>query len=59
MIGHDVARRAEGSMAKAAQAVRADVVNVVGLRGHMVTPESALEFAELLGHLLFDCDEAR
>jgi homoserine O-acetyltransferase len=70
MIGHDVARRAEGSMAKAADAVRAEVLNVVGLRDHMVTPEPALEFAELLGagslalendcgHLLFDCDEAR
>jgi homoserine O-acetyltransferase len=70
MIGHDVTRFFGGSMARAAAAVEAEVLNVVALTDHMVTPGPALEFAELLGrgsvalesdcgHLLFDCDEER
>jgi homoserine O-acetyltransferase len=70
MIGHDVTRSFGGSMARAAAAVEAEVLNVVALTDHMVTPGPALEFAELLGrgslalesdcgHLLFDCDEER
>jgi homoserine O-acetyltransferase len=49
MIGHDVSRAFGGSMAKAAAAVEAEVLNVVGLHDHMVTPGPALEFADLLG----------
>lgn len=70
MIGHDVSRSFGGSMAKAAEAVKADVLNVVALTDHMVTPGPAIEFAELLGrgsvalesdcgHLIFDCDSER
>ncbi|HJS73579.1 MAG TPA: alpha/beta fold hydrolase [Vicinamibacteria bacterium] len=49
MIGHDVSRAFGGSMAKAAAAVSAEVLTVVGLHDHMVTPGPALEFSELLG----------
>ena len=49
MISHDVSRRFDGSMEKAAAAVRARVVNVVGLDDHMVTPGPAIRFAALLG----------
>ncbi len=70
MIGHDVSRSFGGSMAKAAAVVSADVLNVVGLTDHMVTPGPALEFAELLGqgslalendcgHVLSLCDGER
>jgi len=70
MIDHDVARKLEGSLAKAAARVEAEVLNVVGLEDHMVTPGPALEFAELLGtgslalendcgHILSACEGAR
>jgi homoserine O-acetyltransferase/O-succinyltransferase len=70
MIGHDVSRSFGGSMAKAAAVVSADVLNVVGLTDHMVTPGPALEFAELIGrgslalendcgHVLSLCDGER
>jgi homoserine O-acetyltransferase len=70
MIGHDVTRSFGGSMAKAAAVVSAEVLNVVALTDHMVTPGPAIELAELLGqgsvalesdcgHLLFDCDGVR
>ncbi len=70
MLGHDVSRSFGGSMAKAAGVVSADVLNVVGLTDHMVTPGPALEFAELLGqgslalendcgHVLSLCDGER
>jgi len=70
MIGHDVTRTFGGSMARAAAEVKADVLNVVALTDHMVTPGPALELAELLGqgsvalesdcgHLVFDCDGER
>ncbi|HXV63202.1 MAG TPA: hypothetical protein VEK15_21060 [Vicinamibacteria bacterium] len=36
-------------MVKAAESVEAEVLNVVALSDHMVTPGPALEFAELLG----------
>ncbi|HSF14976.1 MAG TPA: alpha/beta fold hydrolase [Vicinamibacteria bacterium] len=49
MIDHDVSRRHGGSMVKAAESVEAEVLNVVALTDHMVTPGPALEFAELLG----------
>jgi len=70
MIGHDVTRSFGGSMAQAAAVVTAEVLNVVALTDHMVTPGPAIEFAELLGqgsvalesdcgHLLFNCDGER
>lgn len=49
MITHDVSRRFDGSLEKAASVVEARVVNVVGLQDHMVTPQPAIRFAALLG----------
>jgi len=49
MINHDVSADVDGSLEAAAGRVRADVLNVVGLQDHMVTPWPALRFAELLG----------
>jgi homoserine O-acetyltransferase len=57
-------------MEKAAALVSAEVLNVVALTDHMVTPGPAMEFAELLGqgslslendcgHILFECDGER
>jgi len=48
MMDHDVFARFEGSMEKAAAAVRAEVLVVVGSQDHMVTPQPALEFAQQL-----------
>ncbi len=70
MIGHDVSRALGGSMANAAAAVKAEVLNVVALTDHMVTPGPSMELAELLGrgsillesdcgHLAFGCDGER
>lgn len=70
MLGHDVAISYGGSMERATGAVKAEVLNVVGLTDHMVTPEPALAFAELIGagslalendcgHLVFNCDGPR
>jgi len=67
MLAHDVSRRFDGSLEKAASVVRARVVNVVGLADHMVTPEPAIQFAALLGaesiemtsdcgHLITECE---
>lgn len=67
MLAHDVSRRYDGSLEKAASVVRARVVNVVGLADHMVTPEPAIQFAALLGaesiemtsdcgHLITECE---
>lgn len=59
MLAHDVSRHFGGSMEKAAAAVKAQVLSVVGLTDHMVTPEPAMRFAELLGadslELMNDC----
>jgi homoserine O-acetyltransferase len=49
MIGHDITRKFGGSMAQAAAVISAEVLNVVGLTDHMVTPGPALELADLLG----------
>jgi homoserine O-acetyltransferase len=68
MLAHDVSRRFDGSMERAAAVVEARVLNVVGLEDHMVTPAPALHFAALLGaeslelenncgHLAFRCDQ--
>jgi homoserine O-acetyltransferase len=70
MLAHDVSRRFDGSMEKAAAVVEARVLNIVGLEDHMVTPAPALHFASLLGaesleldsncgHLSFRCDQER
>ncbi len=68
MLDHDVSASFAGSMEKAAAAVEADVLVVVGTRDHMVTPQPALEFAEHLfapvvaldspcGHLAIWCEQ--
>lgn len=49
MIGHDVSSPFGGSMEEAAARVRAEILVVVGLTDHIVTPGPALAFAELLG----------
>ena len=70
MIAHDVARAFGGDLEKAAQAVRARALVIVGTRDHMVNPAPALDFARRInaraieldgdcGHLAFCCDQAR
>lgn len=70
MIAHDVTRHHGDSLDAAAAAVRADMLIVVGLRDHMVTPGPALDFAQLVsaevlglandcGHLATRCDADR
>ena len=55
-------------MRRAAEAVNAQLLVIVGLRDHMVTPGSALDFAKRLrapaleidsdcGHLSFSCEK--
>jgi len=67
MIAIDVGKSYEGSLERAAAAVKAQVLNIVGSHDHMVTPEPAIRFAELLGaesvildndcgHLAQSCD---
>ncbi len=69
MMALDVSAAFDGSMEKAAAAVEADVLVVHGLRDHMVAPQPALTFAELLfgpvvrlegdcGHLAIWCEQA-
>jgi homoserine O-acetyltransferase len=70
MMGHDVSRPFAGDMAKAAAAVKARVLVIVGLQDHMVNPTPALAFARLLrastmeldsncGHVVTDCEQAK
>jgi homoserine O-acetyltransferase len=70
MIGLDVFKAFEGNMTKAAQAVHARTLIVVGLRDHMVNPHPALAFARVLnsrtieldsdcGHLSFSCEQEK
>ena len=70
MMGHDVSRPFGGDMAKAAAAVKARLLVVVGLQDHMVNPAPARAFARLLhartleldsdcGHLVTDCEAAK
>jgi homoserine O-acetyltransferase len=70
MMGHDVSRPFGGDMRKAAAAVKARVLVIVGLQDHMVNPQPALAFARLLqahtleldsdcGHLAPDCQAAK
>jgi homoserine O-acetyltransferase len=67
IIGHDVSARLGGNMQRAAEAVNAQLLVIVGLRDHMVTPDSALDFAKRTGartlaldsdcgHLAFACE---
>ncbi|UTA49119.1 alpha/beta fold hydrolase [Simiduia sp. 21SJ11W-1] len=49
MLSHDISRNFDGSMAKAAAAVMAQVLSIVDLQDHMVTPRPAIRFSELLG----------
>ncbi len=69
MINHDVSADVDGSLEAAAGRVRAEVLNVVGLQDHMVTPWPALRFAAMLGaesislesdcgHLASSCEAA-
>ncbi len=48
MIDHDVSTPFDGSLDRAASRVQAEVLVVVGLVDHVVTPTPALEFARLL-----------
>lgn len=70
MLAHDVSKPYGGSLEEAAGAVKAEVLVVVGLMDHMVTPEPAIRFGELLGaesvllendcgHLAFSCDDGQ
>jgi len=70
MMGNDVSRPFGGDMRKAAAAVKARVLVIVGLQDHMVNPQPALAFARLLqshtleldsdcGHLAPDCQAAK
>ena len=67
VIADDVSAPFGGSMGKAAAAVRAKVLVIVGLKDHMVNPKPALDFAKLIsaptleldsdcGHLSFQCE---
>ena len=67
MAADDVSAPFGGSMEKAAAAVRAKVLVVVGLRDHVVNPTPALDFARLIfaptleldsecGHMSFQCE---
>jgi homoserine O-acetyltransferase len=66
MLSHDVSKPFGGDMKKAAAAVKARVLIIVGLQDHMVNPLPALGFARLLnartleldtdcGHLVLEC----
>jgi len=53
---HDVAKGRGGTLDAAAEAVRADLLSVVSLQDHAVTPQKALEFTEMVGGTVFDVD---
>jgi homoserine O-acetyltransferase len=48
MIGHDVTAGFDGSLERAAEAIRAKFLIVAALQDHMVNPTPALELAKLL-----------
>jgi homoserine acetyltransferase len=67
MLTHDVSKSFGGDMQRAAAAVKARVLVIVGLQDHMVNPQPALTFARLLqartleldsdcGHLITNCE---
>ena len=49
MINHDISRKFGGDIAAAAAAIRADLLIVVDVDDHLVTPGPALDFAEMAG----------
>ena len=49
MLAHDISREFGGSMERAAAAVKAQVLNIVDLQDHMVTPGPAIRFSALIG----------
>ncbi len=70
MMSQDVSKAFGGDMKRAAAAVRAKALVVVGVLDHMVNPQPALDFAKLLqastleldsdcGHLAPGCDEGK
>jgi homoserine O-acetyltransferase len=70
MIGHDVSKRFGGDMARAAAAVKARALIIVGLQDHMVVPQPAIDFARRVkaatveldsdcGHLVTNCEAAQ
>jgi homoserine O-acetyltransferase len=70
MLSHDVSKSFGGEMPRAAAAVKARVLIIVGLRDHMVNPQPALGFARLLhaktleldsdcGHLAPGCEAGK
>lgn len=70
MLAQDVSKTFEGSMEKAAAAVRAQVLVIPATEDHMVNPGPALDFAELIhaqmleltsncGHLSTGCEEQK
>jgi homoserine O-acetyltransferase len=70
MLSHDVSKTFSGNIERAAAAVKARALIIVGLQDHMVNPQPALMFARLLqartleldtdcGHLVFDCEGKR
>jgi homoserine O-acetyltransferase len=70
MIAHDVSKDFGGSMETAASKVNAEVLNVVGIRDHVVTPGPALRFMEIIrgeslrldndcGHRAYSCEMER
>jgi homoserine O-acetyltransferase len=70
MMGLDVSRPFGNDMSKAAAAVKARVLVIVGLQDHMVNPTPALAFARLMnartleldsdcGHVAPDCESAK
>lgn len=70
MKSHDVFAHFDGSMEKAAEAIRADVLIIVSETDHMVNPQPAIDFARVLGcdlvvlknncgHLAIGCEMER
>jgi homoserine O-acetyltransferase len=49
MINHDISRKFGGDIAAAASAIKADLLVVVDVDDHLVTPGPALDFAEMVG----------
>ena len=70
MMAHDVSAPLGGSMDRATAAVKAQVLVIVSITDHMVTPGPALDFAKMLhaevlelrdncGHLAPGCEVAK
>lgn len=70
MQSHDIFAHFDGSMEKAAEAIRADVLMIVSETDHLVNPQPAIDFAKVLdcemvvlenncGHLAIGCEMDR